>query len=333
MAKLSEIAKLLDSTISGDDIEISGLSLPNEQKEGTISVLGTPKLYELASGAAAAYIVPDDSVDTKGKPFIVVKNHRLAIVSLLNYFIPEKPHKYTISPKASIVEGATVEDGVSIGDFVSVGDGSSIRKGTRIYPGVVIGENVSIGENCIIYPNVVIYDNAEIGNHVIILAGASIGSDGFGFVPGQIPTKIPHKGNVVLKDHVEIGANSTIDRGTIGSTVIGVGTKIDNLCQVAHNVQIGTGCFIASQTGISGSTIIGDYVFMGGQVGIADHATVGSFVSIAAQSGVHGTIEDKANIGGTPMQPIKDWARQVAAAKQLPEMKKRIIALEKKIGE
>lgn len=333
MAKLSEIAKLLEGTPAGDDIEISGISMPEDQKSGTICILANPKLFKLANGAASAYVIPDASIDTQGKPAIIVKNHRLALVALLNFFMPEKPHTPVISPKSTISPDASIADGVSVGDFAVIGAKSSVGKGTRIYSGVAIGENITIGENCIIYPNVVIYDNSMIGSDVIIHAGASIGADGFGFVPGQLHTKIPHKGNVVIKDHVEIGANAAIDRGTIGSTVIGEGTKIDNLVQIGHNVQIGRGCFIASQTGISGSTKVGDYVTMGGQVGLADHMTVGSFVSIAAKTGAYEDMAEKGRYGGIPAMTDKEWGRQLASIKQLPDTRKRLIALEKKLAE
>jgi UDP-3-O-[3-hydroxymyristoyl] glucosamine N-acyltransferase len=332
MVRLSKIASLLEGTLHGDDIDVSGISIAESQQEGTISILGSPKFHKLADGAASAYVVSMEGVDTKGKPYIMVKNHRLAIVTLLNLFMPEKLPMPTISPKSSISDKAVVEVGVSIGDFAVIGE-ARIGEGTRIYPGVVVGDNVTIGENCILYPNVVIYDNSLIGNNVILHAGVSIGGDGFGFVPGQLHTKIPHKGNVILRDHVEIGANSTVDRGTIGSTVIGEGTKLDNLVQVAHNVQIGRGCFIAGLVGISGSTKVGDYVTMGGQVGLADHITVGSFVSLAAKTGVHQDLEDNMRYGGIPALPDKEWARQIANIKNLSDTRKRLIALEKIVAE
>ncbi|MDR2104811.1 MAG: UDP-3-O-(3-hydroxymyristoyl)glucosamine N-acyltransferase, partial [Deferribacteraceae bacterium] len=204
--------------------------------------------------------------------------------------------------------------------------------GAVISAGVYLGRRVRIGKNCLIYPNVTIYEDSQIGDDVIIHSGVVIGSDGFGFVPGKVHKKIPQRGNVVIGDSVEIGANTAIDRAAVGSTVIGSGTKIDNLVQVGHNVKIGCHCLIAAQCGIGGSTEIGDYVFFGGQAGIADHAKIASFTSFAAKAGVHKNISKKGAYGGAPAVEAKLWMRQTAAAPTLPELKRRVADIEKKLG-
>lgn len=329
---LSKLADLLKGELLGADIEISGISVPEEQREGSVCILSSAKNLAAADGAAAAYIVPN-GFPAISKPCIVVGNIRLALVDTINALIPEKAKTAEISSKASISDTAFVSKDAWVADFAVIGANSSVGENSRIFQNVVIGENVSVGRNVIIYPNAVIYDNCKIGSGVIIHAGAVIGGDGFGFVPAQDHVKIPHRGNVILEDNVEVGSNSTIDRATLGSTVIGRGTKIDNLVHIAHNVVIGKGCFIAGQAGISGSTKLGDYVIMGGQVGAADHIEIASFASFAAKSGISGNIKEGGAYGGIPAVPAKQWAKQVASISKLADMRKRFVQLEKLIME
>lgn len=328
---LSELAQILDGSLSGDDIKIEGVSVPEDQKAGTITILAKSGMLEPLKGSASAYIVPVDFPEISEKPVVRVKDIRRSLIKLLNTFFPEKEKNAVISDKASVAPTAEIEEGVSIGDFAVVGDNVRIGKGTVIYPGVVVGNDVTIGEGCIIYPKVVLYDHTVLKNDVIIQAGAVIGGDGFGFIPGEVHTKIPHKGNVILESRVEIGSNTTIDRGTIGSTVIGEDTKVDNLVQIGHNVRMGRGCFVVSLCGMSGSCTIGDYVILGGQVGVADHLTIGSHVQVAAKSGVSKSIPAGEIYGGYPAVPAKEWARRVAAAGQMADTRRRLIALEKKL--
>ena len=332
MAYLSEIARLLNGTLVGGDIDVTGLSVPEEQRAGTICILASKKVADKLSGLAAAYVTPVDFQESNEKPQIRVENTRLALVKLLNFFFPEKSKPVRISLKASVAESAVLGDGVTVDDFAVIGEGCVIGADTHIFSGAVIGDNVTIGERCRIYPNTTVYDSVKIGNGVRLHAGVVIGSDGFGYIPGVAHTKIPHCGDVVIHDDVEIGANTTVDRATVASTVIGAGTKIDNLVQIGHNVRIGKGCFIVAQCAIGGSSVIGDYVTMGGQVGVSDHVNVKSFASIAAQSGVGVDVPEKSGYGGSPAVPLREWGKQIAAVKLLPALRKRVLAVEKKVN-
>jgi UDP-3-O-[3-hydroxymyristoyl] glucosamine N-acyltransferase len=283
-------------------------------------------------GAAGAYVAPEDYSGESSKPCIKVKSTRAAFAQLINIFMPEDVPAPVISTKASIDPSSFLGADVSVGDFVVVGRGAAIGRGSRIYPNTVIGAEVRIGENCIVYPNVTIYDGCRLGDRVIIHAGAVIGGDGFGFIPGAMHTKIPHRGTVIIEDDVEIGANTSIDRGTLGATAIGAGTKIDNLCQIAHNVTIGKGCLIAAHVGISGSTVLGDSVSMGGQVGVADHVHIGSFTSFAGRTGIHHDIPEKSgSYGGALALPAALWAKQSAILAHLPELRKKVLSIEKRL--
>jgi UDP-3-O-[3-hydroxymyristoyl] glucosamine N-acyltransferase len=254
------------------------------------------------------------------------------LADILALIRPNDPPSFNISPKASLAEGIELGDRVSIGEYAVLESGCRIGSETVISAGVYVGRRAGIGKNCLIYPNVTIYEDTQIGDNVIIHAGAVIGSDGFGFVPGNTHKKIPQRGNVVIGDDVELGANTAIDRATIGSTVIGNGTKIDNMVQVGHNVKIGSHCLIAAQCGIGGSTEIGDYVLFGGQVGVADHVKIASFTSFAAKTGIHKNILEKGSYGGAPAIAAKLWMRQSAAAPSVPELKRRVADIEKKLG-
>ncbi|MDR0453558.1 MAG: UDP-3-O-(3-hydroxymyristoyl)glucosamine N-acyltransferase [Deferribacteraceae bacterium] len=329
MASLSEIAKLLGGALSGEDLFITGISTPDEQLPGTICVLANEKATDKLSGAAAAYIAPSGFKEYNEKPLIRVADTRLSFAKLLEFFFPEKVKPAYISHKASISDSAVLGDNVTVDDFAVIGDGTVIGAGSHIYSGAVIGGNVKIGERCHIYPNVTVYDNVKIGGGARLHAGVVIGGDGFGYVPGAVHTKIPHCGDVVIGDDVEIGANSAVDRATVNSTIIGSGTKIDNLVQIGHNVHIGKGCFIVAQCAIGGSAVIGDYVIIGGQVGIRDHVRVGSYSNIAAQSGLGDDIPERSDYGGSPAVPLKEWGKQIAGLKRLSDLRKRLTALEK----
>lgn len=224
--------------------------------------------------------------------------------------------KADISPLARLEAGVTVESGAVVGGYVEIGEGSLIG------PGVVIGEGCRLGRNCVIGPNAVIL-NAFIGNRVLIHSGARIGQDGFGFIPGETGLeKMPHIGRVIIQDQVEIGANTTVDRGALSDTVIGEGTKIDNLVQIAHNVRIGRNCVITGHCGLSGSVTLGDRVMLGGRVGLADHVTIGDGAQVAAAAGVMNDIPAGERWAGVPAQPIKEFFREVAAIRGLARTKK-----------
>ncbi len=327
---LSEIANLLHGSLQGADIEVNGLCTPDDQVEGSICIIADKKNAEYVKhGAATAYIVAEGlSIDTT-KPLVIINDARPALVQILNYIYPYEEVVAFTSKYAAIDESAVIAEQVHIDNFVSISNNVKIGKNTKIYPSVVIGENVTIGENCIIYPNVSIYENITIGNNVIIHAGAVIGADGFGFIPGENPVKIQQKGTVILHDYVEIGANTCIDRATIGSTEIGFGTKIDDLVMVGHNTRLGKACLIASQVGFSGSIKVGDFVVAGGQVGFKDHISIASGSMFGGQSGVSNNITKKGMYMGSPCMDFTKYAKSNAVFQELPELKRRIKELGK----
>lgn len=327
--KLSQIATVVGGNLTGEDISVYGISIPEEQKSGTICMINVQAKAGYANGDAAAYIVCENVDVSTDKPVIKVKDAKATLVKLMIAFYPPMPVNHNISKFAVIDESVSYAEPVNIGNFVSIGKNVTIGKNTKISAGVVIGDNVTIGENTIIYPNVTIYDNCSIGNNVIIHAGAVIGADGFGFIPSDNPTKIPQKGTVKIEDYVEIGANTCIDRATIGATVIGFGSKLDNLVMVGHNTTLGKACLIASQVGFSGSIEVGDRVIAGGQAGFADHIKIASGLIFGGQAGVHHDMKEKGMYVGSPCIPVMNFAKSSAIFKELPELKRRVVNLEK----
>jgi UDP-3-O-[3-hydroxymyristoyl] glucosamine N-acyltransferase len=281
--------------------------------------------------------VPLDQAETRplgSVPLITAINPKLSFALIAAKLHPQKVRTPEIHPSAVIAEDAVIGLGndVFIGVFVSIGSGSKIGEGTQILAGAQIGENVSVGKNCIIHPNVVIEDGCTIGDNVILHAGVVIGADGFGYVRDENNQyiKFPQIGTVVIEDNVEIGANTCIDRGALGETRIGEGTKIDNLVQVGHNVSIGKRCVIAAQTGISGSVVIEDDCVIGGQVGFGDHVRVQSGTIIGSQAGVlPGKIVRPGVYWGTPIQPLDEYKRQNAHVKGLERLKAEVKVLKK----
>lgn len=327
---LSKVAEILEGHLSGEDILVNDLCIPEDQKEGAICIIATKKNLEYAKeGKASAYIVTEGLKVETDKPIIYVKDARPTIVKLLNAIYPPKPVKHKKGKYVVIGKKTQVNKPCDIGNMVSIGSYSSIGKNTVINSNVTIGNNVTIGENCIIYPNVTIYDNITIGNNVIIHAGAVLGADGFGFIPGENPVKIPQKGTVIIEDFVEIGANTCIDRATIGETVIGFGTKLDDLVMVGHNTKLGKGCLIASQVGFSGSIEAGDYIIAGGQVGFGDHVKIATGAMFGGQAGIHNDVKQKGLYIGSPVMEFKKFAKASAIFEELPELKRRVTNLEK----
>lgn len=330
--KLHDIAKIVAGSLSADyDIEISGVAGISEAREGDITFLsGTRLLKDLRNSRASAVLVKDFIGDLE-KPQIKTADPQYAFARLLSYFYV-KPHPVKgISDKAFVATGASIGSNVTVYDFAYIAEGVTIGSGSVIYPGVFIGEGSSVGEGCLIYPNVTIREKVLIGNRVIVHANTVIGSDGFGYVFAEgRHNKIPQVGGVIIEDDVEIGAGVTIDRATTGTTIIGKGTKIDNLVQVAHNVRVGRNVILVAQMGIAGSARIGDGVLIGGQVGIADHAVIEAGTMIGGQSGVLGDV-GKGVYSGTPAIPHRNWLKSSALFAKLPEMNKRIDELEEKV--
>jgi len=327
--KLLEIAEMLGAELSGSpDIEIKGAAGISDAKDGDITFLSTAKLVSACIESKASAIIVKDIISEIKKPQLKVSNPQYAFARLLEHFYVKPFIASGISDRAYVSDKARIGKEVSVYPMAFVSDGALIGDRTVIYPGVFIGENSSVGDECIIYPNVTIRENGKIGGRVIIHSGAVIGSDGFGYVMEKgAHYKIPQVGGVIIGDDVEIGANVTIDRATTGHTIIGRGTKIDNLVQIAHNVKIGENSVIAAQVGVAGSTEIGNYVVFGGQVGVADHAKIDDGVMVGAQSGVMGHVT-KGIYSGSPVIPHRDWLKSIVIFAKLPELNKRIKELE-----
>jgi UDP-3-O-[3-hydroxymyristoyl] glucosamine N-acyltransferase len=324
---VDQIATILQGTVSGDGSQlISGFDKIEEGKPGSISFLSNPKyesyLYE--TNASAVIISKDLTLKKPVKTALIrVSDPYLAFTILLQKYQELMEFKETgIQVPSFIAENAIISENVFIGRFSQVESGSHIGKNTQIYDRVSIGKNVTIGSDCTIYPGVVIYKDCTIGNNVVIHANSVIGSDGFGHAPQADGTfkSIPQLGNVVIEDDVSIGSNTTIDRATMGSTIIRKGVKIDNLVQIAHNVEIGSNTAIAAQTGISGSTKVGENCLIAGQVGVAGHITIAPKTIVTGQSGVTKSVKTPGQtLGGTPASNNVDFLKRNALIRQLPE--------------
>lgn len=331
----NQIAQLTNGTVEGNgDVMVSTIAKIEEGQPGAISFLANPKythyIYETQSSIV---LVKDDFVPEKpiSATLIKVTDPYATVAQLLQMVAQMTEPQYSgIEQPSYIAEGVELPDDVYVGAFAYIGRGAKIGRGVKIFPQAYIGDNVVIGDNSIIKPGVKIYHNCRIGKRCIIHGGAVIGADGFGFAPvNDQYNKIPQIGNVELDDDVEIGANTCIDRATMGSTRIGKGVKLDNLIQVAHNVEIGENTVMAAQVGIAGSTKIGARCMVAGQVGFAGHITVGDDNQIGAQSGIPNSVGSGLRLMGYPAIEARDFARNIVYIKNIPKMQERISALEK----
>ncbi len=327
-----KIAEITGGIFDGDgETEINGVAALETAETGEISFV--EKAGQSIKTDASCLFVPENFV-AENITIIRVKNPKLAFAKIAAELHPPKKREAEVHPSAVIAENAKIGNGVFVGAFVCIGENAEIGDGTQIRAGAKIGDRVKVGKNCVIHPNVFIEDGSEIGDRVILHSGAIIGADGFGYVRdiAKDYVKFPQIGLVTIENDVEIGANSCVDRGALGETRIGEGTKIDNLVQIAHNVQIGKRCVIAAQTGISGSTIIEDDCVIGGQVGMGDHATVKSGAVIGSQAGVlPGKIVRSGVWWGTPVQPLDEYKRQNAHLKGIARLKEEVKELKKQI--
>lgn len=330
---LKEIAQLLDGTIVGkDDIIIENIRPIEEAGEGDITFLANMKYLKQLEATAASAILAAPPIQVAGKNLVLVDDPYVAFGKLLALFCPLKHGYEGISKDAYIEEGVDVSPAATVFPRAYISAGAKIEKGAVIYPGVFIGNNAAVGEDSILYANVTVYSGSLIGKRVILHSGVVVGGDGFGFAaPGKGNIKIPQVGCVQIDDDVEIGANCAIDRATLGKTRIGRNVKIDNLVQIAHNVVIGENSVITAQVGISGSTKLGKSVIIGGQTGIVGHINIGDNVMIAAKSGIHKEIESGQVIAGSPQLPYRQWLKVEACRTKLPEMKKNLEELKRKI--
>ncbi len=331
-----ELARRIAGTLQGDsDREIQGVAaLENAGPEDLSFAENERALARAASSKAGCILIPSGKA-LAGRTTIAVAQPKLALIHAVEVLWPARPPAPGIHPTAVVDPTAQVAESASVGPHAVIERSAKVGARTRLAAGVVVGEGVEIGSDCILYPHVVIYPGARLGNRVVLHAGVVIGSDGFGYVFAESRHhKFPQLGQVVIEDDVEIGSNTTVDRGSLGTTVIREGTKIDNLVQVAHNVRIGRHSLIAAQTGISGSAEIGDYVVMAGQVGVGPRARIEDQAVIAGQSGVLDgkTVRKGSTLWGTPARPIAQFKKTLACLAELPDLFARVRALERRSG-
>jgi UDP-3-O-[3-hydroxymyristoyl] glucosamine N-acyltransferase len=340
VSSLEQIAHLCHGEISGDPkTKISGVAAYPEASAGDLTFLLDDKHAKAPSAASAVVVKKDTKLETlagdsKTMAFILVNNPRLAMAQVLPLFEKSLSLAAGIHKTAAVGKGAKISDLAAIGAYAVVGEKAKIGKGVKLFSGAFIGDESEIGDHSIIFPNAVIYHNVKIGKNVKIHSGAVIGVDGFGFVPGPDGyTKIPQIGRVIIEDDVEIFANVTVARATLGDTIIRQGTKLDCLTHIAHNCKVGKHCALASFAGLSGSVTLEDRVVAGGQAGFKDHVTVGENTIVAARAGVTKNIPKNQVISGFPAGPHTDDLNQQAHLHRLPKLFKRIEELEKKIAE
>ncbi len=332
------IAQFLNGRIEGDENATVGTFAKIEEGQpGALSFLSNTKYTNYIYDTKASIVLIDEALELE-KPvsttLIRVKNAYESVAKLLQLYESTRQNKKGIDSLAFISETATLGEDCYVGAFAYIADGAKIGNNCIIYPNAYIGENVTLGDNCIIYPHVAVYHDCKIGNRAIIHAGAVIGADGFGFAPGADGySKIPQIGIVTIEDDVEIGANTCIDRSTMGSTYVRKGVKLDNLVQIAHNTDIGEHTVMSAQVGVAGSAKVGKWCMFGGQVGLAGHLTIGDHVNLGAQSGAPNSIESNQTLIGTPPMPQMAYFRSQAIFQRLPAMYKQLGTLQKQVDE
>ncbi len=334
---VADISRLIKGELIGDgELLVSGFSGIKEAKKNELTFLSNPKYEPLLADTQAGVILVPRQTSCPGKTLIRVDNPSLSFTEVLNHFLKGAPDYKPkgIHPTAIIAPGVTLGKEVAVGAHAVIEEGAFIGDNTVIYANAYVGHEVQLGSDCLIYPQVVLREKIVIGNRVIIHSGTVIGSDGYGYltVNGR-HLKIPQIGTVLIEDDVEIGANVTIDRARFDKTIVGEGTKIDNLVHIAHNVIIGKHCFIVGQVGISGSTHIGNYVVLAGQVGISGHLNIGDGVVVAAKSGVSKSIKAGEQVFGFPAQPMKEAFKTNAHLQRLDKYVEMIKDLRKRIEE
>lgn len=330
---LQEIAQMVSGVVVGQDNPvIFGATNIEEAGEQQITFAVPPHLEKAAKSCAAAVIVPKGVKLSSDKPVVEVENPRAAFAKLLAFFMPPLDIKREISSQAFVAQSAVIGKNVAVMPFAFVDEDAVIGDNTVVYPHVYIGRQVKTGENCLFYSGVNIYAGCEIGNNVIIHSGSAIGGDGFGYVQvGREQHKVPQVGNVVLGDSVEIGCNACIDCGTTGSTIIGKGTKIDNLVHVGHNDVIGENCLLIAFVGLPGSVKVGNNVTFAGQAASVGHVTIGDNCLFAGRAGITADVPSNSVYAGFPARPHKEWLKQEAMQRKIPDLIKRIQQLEEKL--
>lgn len=333
-----QIAQFVQGVIEGDEnATVNTFAKIEDGKPGAISFLSNPKYTHYIYDTESSIVLVDKSVELE-KPtkatLVRVDNAYECVAKLLQLYESMKPKKTGVDSLAFVSPSAKIGENVYIGAFAYIGDNVVIGDGCQIYPNVVICENAKVGNDCLFYPNVTIYHDCHVGNRVTLHAGSVVGSDGFGFAPSENGyDKIPQIGIVTIEDDVEIGANTCIDRSTMGSTYVRKGVKLDNLVQIAHNTDIGANTVMSAQVGVAGSTKVGQWCMFGGQVGIAGHITIGNKVFLGAQSGVPSSLKDDQTLIGTPPMEKLPYFKSQAIFQRLPDLYKQIQKLQKEVDE
>ena len=332
----AQIAGILEGEVEGDpNVEVNKLAKIEEGTAGAITFLANPRYtsYIYSTGASITIVsdsfIPEEEISTT---LIKVKDPYNAFSKLLEYYNQVKLNKSGIEQPSYISKSAKYGENLYLGAFAYLGENVELGENVKIFPNAFIGDNVKIGNNVIIFPGAKIYSETVIGNNCVVHGGAIVGADGFGFSPDQegVYSKVPQIGNVIIEDNVDVGAGTTIDRATLGSTIIRKGVKLDNQIQIAHNVEIGENTAIAAQTGIAGSSKIGKNCLIGGQVGIVGHVHIGDRVKIQAQSGIGRNVKDDEMIQGSPALGYNSFNKSYVHFKNLPKIEERLTQLEKK---
>ena len=331
-----EIARMLGGKLHGDGSrQIRDVASLETAGADEITYAEGARALERAAGARAGLILIKEGASLQGQTTVAVAHPKLAFIRVASALRPAVVYPPGIHPTAVIASDVEVPRDASVGAFVVIEHAVKIGAGTRLSAGVFLGEGVQVGSHCVLHPRVTLYPGAQLGSRVVLHAGVIVGSDGFGYVFGEgRHHKFPQLGKVIIEDDVEIGSNSTVDRGSLGSTIIGQGTKIDNLCQIAHNVKIGRHCVIAAQTGISGSVEMGDYVVLGGQVGIADHVRIEDHVMIGGRGAVFPgkVIRKGSSVWGDPVRPLAEYKRMNAYLSRLPGLVEKVKQLSQRLA-
>ena len=337
--KAKQIAEFIGGRVEGnEDAAVHTFAKIEEGQEGAISFLSNPKYTHYIYETKSSIVLVDDDLQLEhpvAATLIRVKSAYEAVAKLLQLYDSMKPRKKGIDPTALVAGSATIGQDVYIGPYAVIGEGATVGDGTQIYPHVVVGDGVTMGSECLIYPNVTIYQGCRLGSHVTIHAGSVIGADGFGFAPNQDGyDKIPQIGIVVIEDFVEIGANTCVDRSTMGQTLIHKGVKLDNLIQVAHNCEIGENTVMSAQVGLAGSTKVGAWCMVGGQAGFSGHIHVADKTFIGGKCGVlSNTKGNGKQLMGSPAMNAKLFFKSQALVRRLPEMAKELSELKKELEE
>lgn len=333
---LKQCATMVEGELHGDpELRICGVGDLLHASSCDLAFITKPQMLpDLEQSAAAAFIVPEE-IDGITKPFVKVRDPILAITTIHLYFSGKSFEARGIDASCQMGSDCSYPDQVNIGPLCVLGDRVRLGERVHLHAGVVLMDDVTIGDDCVLYPNVTLYPFCQLGARVTIHGGTVVGSDGYGYVVDRQGhhLKRPHVGRVVIEDDVEIGANCCVDRATFGETRIRRGTKIDNLVQIAHNVEVGEDNLLVAQVGIAGSTVLGRHVVMGGNSGVAGHVTLGDNVMIAAKAGVHSDVPSNSVLAGYPAVPRERWLRQNAVLTRLPEMRREMKKLKKEIEE